>query len=82
VIFDVDIKFRDILLLMRADPITKSSRVGPNFIEEAYLALEEEGLPRVAGRLPGAPLVADPPEQAAEETGRDAAGKLQLDQHY
>lgn len=39
VIFDVDIKFRDILLLMGADPITKPSRVGPNFIEEAYLAL-------------------------------------------
>jgi len=36
----------------------------------------------VAGRLPGAPLVADPPEQAAEELGRDTAGKLQFDQHY
>ena len=79
-IFDVDIKFRDILLPMGADPIMKSSRVRPNFIEEAYLALEEEGLPRVAGRLPGAPLVADPTRTIRGGTGpgrcRQAAAQL------
>jgi len=37
------------------------------FIEEVGLALEGQGLPRMAGRLLGALLIADPPEQSAEE---------------
>ncbi len=37
------------------------------FIEEVGLAFEAQGLPRMAGRILGALLVADPPEQSAEE---------------
>lgn len=37
------------------------------YIEEIGLALEAQGLPRMAGRVLGALLVADPPEQSAEE---------------
>ncbi len=37
------------------------------FIEEMGLALEGFGLSRMAGRVLGALLVADPPEQSAEE---------------
>ncbi len=37
------------------------------FIEEMGLSLAHQGLPRMAGRLLGALLIADPPEQSAEE---------------
>lgn len=37
------------------------------FIEEMGLALEAFGMPRMAGRLLGALLVAEPPEQSADE---------------
>ncbi|MEJ2288705.1 MAG: MarR family transcriptional regulator, partial [Deinococcales bacterium] len=37
------------------------------FIEEIGLAIEGQGLPRMAGRVLGALLVADPPEQSADE---------------
>lgn len=40
------------------------------FIEQTGLLLEERGLPRMAGRLLGALLVADPPEQSADELAR------------
>jgi DNA-binding transcriptional regulator GbsR (MarR family) len=40
------------------------------FIEEVGLSLAHQGLPRMAGRLLGALLIADPPEQSAEELAR------------
>ena len=37
------------------------------FIEEVSLALEQSGMQRMAGRVLAALLVAEPPEQTAEE---------------
>lgn len=37
------------------------------FIEEIGLAMESQGMPRMAGRILGALLMADPPEQSAEQ---------------
>jgi predicted transcriptional regulator len=47
----------------QADPLS-AERLA--FIEEVGLLLEQRGLPRMAGRLLGALLLADPPEQSAD----------------
>lgn len=45
---------------------TPKSRVKETFIEEMGLLMASFGLPRMSGRVLGALLVADPPEQTAE----------------
>lgn len=42
-------------------------RTFPAYIEEIGLTFEAQGLPRMAGRILGALLVADPPEQSADQ---------------
>lgn len=42
-----------------------------SFIEQMGMVMEASGLPRMAGRLLGALLVADPPERTAEALGQE-----------
>lgn len=42
-----------------------------SFIEQMGMVMEASGLPRMAGRLLGALLVADPPERTAEQLGQE-----------
>ena len=55
-----------------AEPMTSASGPGLEaeklaYIEEMGIAIEGLGLPRMAGRVLGALLIADPPEQSAED---------------
>lgn len=47
--------------------ISEISKKKQEYIEEMSMVMEGFGLPRMAGRVFGALLVADPPEQTAEE---------------